>query len=697
MEAQASIATQLQRVVNVCTLEATEYEVRGLIQQAEGRECMHTSAHPGHHLTAPLLCCCSPAVQRAQRLGLLQPALDAMAQSAYQQQQQQQQQAGGVTSATPQGRANVLHRPLAAATHAADQDASGTPADAAAGAGAPKAGAQPTPATAGMLPTPLLMTPAGAALLQTPATGWGVSAAGTGVRPVAGFPHHFLHGMMGGTPLMHQHARPMQQHIETDDGKLSKKRQGYHIEPAALRQLIEKQQLEAQRKQEQELQAVAAASARVSQAAAEAEAAAAAVAAAAAAAAAVSAPPTAAGSNPPDEPPPRQPQQQHRPRVMSRLPPQVQEQAERQAAERARKAAEQKEQEEADAAAAAAAADVTASSRVAHSVRAVGGGGVFAQGGRQQGAPMTAADCLESPNNGSLGGLRLPVGPELDPQGHEGLSMGLENSKLFGSAQKRLRLSLCDEHGSLMPGGQPLISPVVLPTPSPAVHAATPAPVPGLAGRGGAGAGAGAADGSSSAAAGTAAACGAGAGAGGSGQQAAAVGTSQEAPTPSKFFTGSPVPQTERRALGHAEPETPMALLTGQAPARKADVQEALMDPLRGGAQAHKAEGGAAAGQAEGGAGSGSGWVPVPGQAPAVLGATPAPPAPPAAGADGDDMELDPAAAAAMPLPESPVKQVTAVGAAQAGGSGGGESGGMVLQTPEGQEQAVAATPATGM
>lgn len=120
------------------------------------------------------------------------------------------------------------------------------------------------------------------------------------------------------------------------------------------------------------------------------------------------------------------------------------------------------------------------------------------------------------------------------------------------------------------------------------------------------------------------------------------------------------------------------------------------MDPLRGGAQA-KAEG-AAAGHTEGGAAGGSGWVPVPGQAPAVLGATPAPPAPPAAGGgEGDDMELDPAAAAAMPLPESPVKQVTAVGAAQAGVSGGGESGGMVLQTPEGQEQTVAATPVTGM
>lgn len=656
-------------------------------------------AHNTHLLTPhptaplPLLCCSPPAVQRSQRLGLLQPALDALAQSAYHH-HQQQQQAGLVSSATPQGRANVLHRPLAAATHATEQDAAGTPAvQADAAAGASKAGAQPTPATAGMLPTPLLMTPAGAALLQTPATGWGVSGAGAGMRPVAGFPHHFLHGMMGGTPLMHQHARPMQQHVEADDGKLSKKRQGYHIEPAALQKLIEKQQLEAQRKQEQELQAVAAASARVSQAAAEAEAAAAAAATAAAAAAAVSAPPPASGSNPPDEPPPRQPQQQHRPRVMSRLPPQVQEQAERQAAERARKAAEQKEQEEADAAAAAAAAaaDGTGSSRVAHSVRAVGGGGVFAQGGgRQQAAPMTAADCLESPNNGSLGGLRLPVGPELDPQGPEGMGMGLDNSKLFGSAQKRLRLSLCDEHGSLMPGGQPLISPVVLPTPSPAVHAATPAPVPGLAGRGGAGAGAGPACGGG----GSSAAAGAAAG-GDGGQAAAAVGTSQEAPTPSKFFTGSPVPQTERRALGHAEPETPMALLMGQAPARTADVQEALMDPLRGGAQA-KAEG-AAAGHTEGGAAGGSGWVPVPGQAPAVLGATPAPPAPPAAGGEGDDMELDPAAAAAMPLPESPVKQMTAVGAAQAGVSGGGESGGMVLQTPEGQEQAVAATPVTGM
>lgn len=121
-----------------------------------------------------------------------------------------------------------------------------------------------------------------------------------------------------------------------------------------------------------------------------------------------------------------------------------------------------------------------------------------------------------------------------------------------------------------------------------------------------------------------------------------------------------------------------------------------MNDPLRGGAQA-KAEGAAAGGHAEGGTACGSGWVPVPGQAPAVLGATPAPPAPPAAGGEGDDMELDPAAAAAMPLPESPVKQVTAVGAVQAGVSGGGESGGMVLQTPQGQEQAVAATPVTGL
>jgi hypothetical protein len=272
---------------------------------------------------------------------------------------------------------------------------------------------------------------------------------------------------------------------------------------------------------------------------------------------------------------------------------------------------------------------------------------------------MTAADCLESPN-GSLGGFQLPVGPELDPQGR-GLDMDLESGKLFGSAQKRLRLSLCDEHGSVLPGGNPLFSPVVLPTPSPAITATQ---APALAGGG-------AADGSSTAAA------------------RAAVATSQEAPTPSKFFSGSPVPQTERRALGHRAPETPVALGTGAPPQRKADVQEALLDPLRGGG-AQGADG--AAGQAEGG--SGSSWVPVPGQAPAVLGATPAPPA--AAGGDGDGMVLDPAAAAAMPLPESPVKQVTAVGARQQGVGGGGE-GGLVLQTPEGQEQAVAATPVTGL
>jgi hypothetical protein len=59
-------------------------------------------------------------------------------------------------------------------------------------------------------------------------------------------------------------------------------------------------------------------------------------------------------------------------------------------------------------------------------------------------------------------------------------------------------------------------------------------------------------------------------------------------------------------------------------------------------------------------------------------------------------MVLDAAAAAAMPLPESPVKQVTAVGAQQQGVGGAGE-GSLVLQTPEGQEQAVAATPVTGL
>lgn len=603
-------------------------------------------------------------MQRAQRLGLLQPALEALTQPAI------QQQATGLTSFTPQ-RANVLLRPLAASTaeQAAQDAATESTAVPAALDDAAKAAAQPTPATA-VLPTPLLMTPAGASLLQTPASNaaWAamrgpgdaaatlgltpaVALAGAGVRPVAAFPH-FLQGMMAGTPLM-QPGRPMRpgempQGAELDDGKLSKKRQGYHIEPAALQKLIEKQQLEAQRKHEQEMQATVASNAHISQAAAEAEAAAAAAAAAA----------TAGPEDNPDEPPPRQQQQQQpRARVLSRLPPQVREQAERQAAERARKAAEQQEQEEAEAAAEAA-ADTSGSSRQHSAV----GSGAFQQ---QQQQPMTAADCLESPN-GTLGGLRLPVGPDLDPQG-QGLDMDLESGKLFGSAQKRLRLSLCDENGSLLPGGQPLISPVVLPTPSPAV-AVDSAPAPGPAGGG---AGSGAAGSSSAAAA-----------------PAVAV-QSQEAPTPSKFFSGSPVPQTERRALGHRAPETPVALVTGAPPARKPDVQEALLDPIRGGAQG--ADG--AAGQGEGG--SGGGWVPVPGQAPAVPGAKPAPPPPPAStGGDADDMQLDPAAAAAMPVPESPVKQVTAVGAGQQAG-GGGES--MVLQTPEGQDQVVAATPVTGL
>jgi hypothetical protein len=277
-------------------------------------------------------------------------------------------------------------------------------------------------------------------------------------------------------------------------------------------------------------------------------------------------------------------------------------------------------------------------------------------GGGSSAAAVTAADCLESPNGAGLGGLGLPVGPELDPRG-QGIELDLEAGKLFGSAQKRLRLSLCDENGALLPGGQPLITPVVLPTPSPAIAASGPGPA--LAG--GVGGDTAAAGGSST----------------------AAGAASQEAPTPSKFFTGSPVPQTERRAFGeHRAPETPVALGAGPQPARQPDLQQALGTAVK-----------APAG------GSSSSWVPVPGQAPAVLGATPIP-APPAASEAMDDLTMDPAAAAAMPVPESPVKQV-AVGHQEgsgAGGSvGGSGDGGMVLQTPDGQEQAVAATPVTGL
>lgn len=575
-------------------------------------------------------------------------------------------QQAGIPSYTPQ-RANVLLRPLAAgqAEQAQQDAATATPAFQAA-ADAAKAAAQPTPATAGMLPTPLLMTPAGA-LLQTPASAaaWAANPgaamglppavqalAGAGVRPAAAFPH-FLSGMMG-TPLLQQ-TRPVrpgseaQQAAEVDDGKLSKKRQGYHVEPAALAKLIEKQQIEAARKYQQEQQASAAAAAAKA---------------------------AAAAGERPDDPPPRQ--QQHRPRVLSRLPPQVREQAERQAAERARK--QQQQQQEQAEGAGDNTADGSGSSRAPAAV-----GGAFTHAAQQ---PMTAADCLESPN-ASIAGLRLPVGDlsTMDSQGQE-LNMELEAGKLFGSAQKRLRLSLCDENGSLLPGGQSLMSPVVLPTPSPALTAHTPAPaVPGT------GVTAAAAAGGSSAAA---------AGAVGPG---GVVIASQEAPTPSKFFTGSPVPQTERRAVGHRAPDTPVALVTGPPAHRQQELQEALLEPLRAGAAGPE---GAHTGQGE--QGSGSSWVPVPGQAPAVLGSAPVPTAPPTAApaggeGPGDSLVFDAAAAAAMPVPESPVKQVAAVGEQQqggGGGSGGGSGGGggegsMVLQTPQGQEQAVAATPVTGL
>jgi hypothetical protein len=587
-------------------------------------------------------------------LDLLQPALEALKQSGALQQ-------AGIPSYTPQ-RANVLLRPLAAGqTEQAQQDtAAATPAFQAA-ADASKAAVQPTPATAGMLPTPLLMTPAGA-LLQTPASAaaWAANPAatlglppavqamaGAGVRPAAAFPH-FLSGMMA-TPLLQQ-TRPVrpgseaQQAAEADDGKLSKKRQGYHVEPAALQKLIEKQQIEAARKYQQEQQAAAAAAAAKA---------------------------AAASGDRPDEPPPRQ-QQQHRPRVLSRLPPQVREQAERQAAERARK--QQQQQQEQEEGAGDNTADGSGSSRAPAVV-----GGAFTHAAQQ---PMTAADCLESPN-ASIAGLRLPVGDlsTMDSQGGE-LNMELEAGKLFGSAQKRLRLSLCDENGSLLPGGQSLMSPVVLPTPSPALAAHTPAPAVT-----GTGVTAAAAGGSSAAA---------GPGAGG------VVVPSQEAPTPSKFFSGSPVPQTERRAVIQRAPDTPVALGTGPPPHRlEPQLQEALLEPLRAGAAGPE---GGHTGTAE--QGSGSSWVPVPGQAPAVLGSGPVPTAPPAAAAGvgegpGDSMVLDAAAAAAMPVPESPEKQVAVVGEQAQGGGGAGGSGGgegsLVLQTPQGQEQAVAATPITGL
>lgn len=549
-----------------------------------------------------------------------------------------QQQAQGA-SFTPQ-RANVLLRPLAAAAAAAEhiaQDAAhatpALPSDAA------KASAHPTPATGAMLPTPLLMTPAGATLLQTPASSaaWAalrpgdaaaalglspaVALAGAGVRPVAAFPH-FLSGVMA-TPMLQQ--RPgQQQAAEADDGKLSKKRQGYHIEPAALQKLIEKQQLEAQRKQEQQQGGTAAGnSSQASRAAA-----------AAAAAAGATADKNA------EDPPPRQQQQQHRPRVLSRLPPQVREQAERQAAERARKQQEEAEAQEAG--------EAAGSSRA----QAAAGPGALSQ---QQ--MLTAADCLGSPD-GSMGGLQLRV-RDLDPQ-----DMELEEpGKLFGSAQKRLRLSLCDDQGSPTrgPSSHPMVSPVELPTPSPAMVPA-PTPAPALAA------------GASSTAA----------------QAAAAATASAEAPTPSKFFSGSPVPQAQRRAvLPQTYPDTPVAL--GQPPLKQ-EAQEVLLEPFRGGAQGPEGQ----PGQAEAGSSS---WVPVPGQAPAVPGATPVPAGPPAA-VEGDELLLDPAAAAAMPLPESPVpvKQVAAEPHQQhkQQQQGGGE-GGPMLQTPQGQEQQGTATPVTGL
>jgi hypothetical protein len=388
---------------------------------------------------------------------------------------------------------------------------------------------------------------------------------------------------------------------EPDFQPLNKKgkRQGYQIEPAALQRLIQKQidakQTPQQQQQQQTQQGAASCS---------------------------------------DDQQLQQqqrllPQQQHRPRSFTRIPSLVQQQhAEQQ---------EQQQQQQSDfeppaghPADAAAPADMDCCTSPSVDV-AVG----------LDASQMQLAASLESPD--ACLSLKLPG--SLNGELHQ--PVDLDSSKVFGSAQKRLRLSLGDEHHVLAaspvlhlrgllasPGGQP-----------------TPP----------------------AAAAGKSAAADEGPGAG-----------YGELATPSKFFSGSPVPLAARKALLQGTPETPS--LFGHAaeaatppwPGKCLDKDPASC-PLR-----TIKERAAAVDQP-------SSWVPVagvgstPAEAAAVLGV-------PAAGCFSATPASNPVL---VPVSAGPDPASVAAAGVVGRGRGSTDGGSQQLVTPPGRDQLGQATPVT--